>query len=1194
MKINQQNMNYKSNTQESLQPQKLDPEKDKAYQSVLDIEERLQKKDATNIALTGPYGSGKSSVLMSLKEDFPKHKYLNISLATLQPIADELMKDKPKAKKGKEEGDDEITKQNLDRLIEYSILQQLIYREKQDTLPNSRLKRIFHLPDKKVRGIALRTIGAILALIILFEPAMLRVEWLYSLLEIEWLNIGADILSILYLVAYAYYILTKIVPALSNSRLNKLNLKSGEIEIVKNTSIFNKHLDEILYFFEMTDYNVVILEDLDRFGSTDIFLKLRELNLLLNESKVINRKLFFIYAVRDDMFQDADRVKCFDYITTVIPIINRSNAKNQLKEELRKRGVTEIKDKYLKELGFFLNDMRLLKNIANEYVQYREKLAKGVGPEKLLAMIIYKNYFPQDFTSLHYCDGVVYKLLNLKGTFISAKIKEIEDEGKKMQELQIRHQKEMHLREEEMRRIYVEAYRDKIGNNAQKLKVEEDFHTFPDIAKSEKLFDKLRSQSNVTYSYTTYYYSSPRTQTDNKNIPFGDIEKTVDASMSYSERLEALRSDFRALDIIKGNDIKKDDIRSLSLSRIMNEVDYSSQPKYQELGVPRLIEYLVVKGYIDENYYDYISYFYENFIDAHDWEFVLDVKLGKAHNYDYIINDVEACLTEIPNPAYRDKAILNIYIIDYLAIKNKDRLNERRLQIILRTVVENKKFDFLASYYQNGHQQDFVFELLFTEYKNLWGELCQYDDKQNYLKLIWYKYAEKRQSHKPSQEWLSENYGFITENLIHIDEKHWNLLIEEHPYQFRELNDSSGTIIKKVVEKNAFELNKKNVEIILTCLLNAKYDTASYRLVLETENDTLIKRVEEELEFCMKSVFSEPESKKESKEAIVKILEVGKGSAEVKIDYLRNQANKIDLSEFDYGEVKTLAIKCDVVEASWDNIIDYMNSVSEKKADADLIGYIENHADDLVGLKVPQEPKENEQMLLRELIQTDILKFEAYAKILDLFTRWYFEKGVPEIEERRVKLMLENGMIHYSTENTESLKKSCSVGLQVAYLLRNKKEFLTDVSHVEFTTEMALGLMKSGMTMREKAAIVPCLKADILNAELTNEMLKVMKSQEILLEGELLVKTMSLSTLTEEKICVIGRVLARTEIRKDVITILLNTLPIPYKYMTENGKKPEIPNTEASRILVGLLKNKGYISTFSETDKGIRVNTKMK
>ena len=41
------------NTQESLQPQRINPE-DKAYQGVLDIAERLRIGDATNIALTGP------------------------------------------------------------------------------------------------------------------------------------------------------------------------------------------------------------------------------------------------------------------------------------------------------------------------------------------------------------------------------------------------------------------------------------------------------------------------------------------------------------------------------------------------------------------------------------------------------------------------------------------------------------------------------------------------------------------------------------------------------------------------------------------------------------------------------------------------------------------------------------------------------------------------------------------------------------------------------------------------------------------------------------------------------------------------------------------------------------------------------------------------------------------------------------
>ena len=160
------NENKEIITQESLQPKRIGKE-EKAYQSVLDIEERLQKGDATNIALTGPYGSGKSSILITLKEDFPKHHYLKISLATLKPFDE----------KDNDEGD-KPSKLNLDRLIEYSILQQLIYKEKQAALPNSRFKRIFQLPKKKVVWATIAIILAIIALIILFEPTKLQVAWL--------------------------------------------------------------------------------------------------------------------------------------------------------------------------------------------------------------------------------------------------------------------------------------------------------------------------------------------------------------------------------------------------------------------------------------------------------------------------------------------------------------------------------------------------------------------------------------------------------------------------------------------------------------------------------------------------------------------------------------------------------------------------------------------------------------------------------------------------------------------------------------------------------------------------------------------------------------------------------------------------------------------------------------------------------
>ena len=113
-----------------------DGEPNPKYGPVEDIANKLGDENVKNIALTGPYGSGKSSVLRTLMRDYPKAKYLNISLATLEDdtLYKELIdKDKEdQQKKGKEKNEKKIPKEKdeINHLIEYSILQQIIYKEK--------------------------------------------------------------------------------------------------------------------------------------------------------------------------------------------------------------------------------------------------------------------------------------------------------------------------------------------------------------------------------------------------------------------------------------------------------------------------------------------------------------------------------------------------------------------------------------------------------------------------------------------------------------------------------------------------------------------------------------------------------------------------------------------------------------------------------------------------------------------------------------------------------------------------------------------------------------------------------------------------------------------------------------------------------------------------------------------------------
>lgn len=78
-----------------LLPVKLNKD-DAPYQTVEELAEVLRHAidngDIRNVALTGPYGSGKSSIILTLKDEYGESEgfhYLPISLATLQADEEE-------------------------------------------------------------------------------------------------------------------------------------------------------------------------------------------------------------------------------------------------------------------------------------------------------------------------------------------------------------------------------------------------------------------------------------------------------------------------------------------------------------------------------------------------------------------------------------------------------------------------------------------------------------------------------------------------------------------------------------------------------------------------------------------------------------------------------------------------------------------------------------------------------------------------------------------------------------------------------------------------------------------------------------------------------------------------------------------------------------------------------------------------
>jgi hypothetical protein len=152
-------------------------------------------------------------------------------------------------------------------------------------------------------------------------------------------------------------------------------------------SILNRHLDEIIYFFQSTSYELVIIEDLDRFERPEIFVTLREINGLINTNNGVNQRVRFLYALRDDMFANKDRTKFFEFIVPVIPIINSSNSIDKVLEEGQRLQLEmRLNPRFLREVSRYLDDLRLIKNIFNEYATYIANLEQdeqgGLDPNK--------------------------------------------------------------------------------------------------------------------------------------------------------------------------------------------------------------------------------------------------------------------------------------------------------------------------------------------------------------------------------------------------------------------------------------------------------------------------------------------------------------------------------------------------------------------------------------------------------------------------------------------------------------------------------------------------------------------------------------------------------------------------------------------------------------------------------------------
>ncbi len=1164
------------------------------------------KKTIKNIAISGTYGSGKSSIIKTfikritdsecyLKRRIkPTYKFLNISLATFK-----------EAGKVPQSSDDK----DLLRLIELSILQQLFFHEKNHITPDSRFKKIKKESRWKLVIYSILTLISLFSTLLLFFPETFQKIPIFGFISKEPAIAGYIASAIL--VISIFLLIFKSSRSLLNASIKKLNINNAEIEIDNgiSKSILNNHLDEIIYFFEATKYNVIIIEDLDRFEQTEVFTKLREINLLINNSKKIKRDIVFIYAIKDDMFLDKDRAKFFDFMIPIIPVIDYSNSGNKLLKIIQQNNYS-ISNNLIEDISMFIDDMRLLYNIMNEFYIYSNKLGQNFQ-DQILAMIVYKNIFPNDFTKLSQNEGDLYDAIQKKQEFIKSTISEIENKIslKKKQITDIEGQRLLDLNE--LRTIYLVA----IVENIQHPFV--GFNVNRTITPISQYCNDSNFKNAISGSIDYYYRDYSSNYNNTYNFKFVDIEKKVNPNISYKRREEIIldKSEVNNIRISveklnnERNEIQKSKLKDLLSNKQINIRIESDKNDTETIKKNDLINILLRNGYIDENYSDYISIFHEGALTKSDYQFLINVKKEESTEFSYKLNKTEELIKKIDVYTFEKPYILNHDLIDYLL---KSKTNERKTEFFLRQISneENVSIRFIDAHLDNSINVELFINKMCHFWLNMWyyiNHKTQYSSERidKYFRLV-IQHANVEDIEKifeKEHEYLNSYSDFLN---ISTKKGKREQIIEKLDLKFNTIAiDSPESYLEYIFKKNHYNIN---IEMFRTLMSFNKvfeweeFEKANYGYILSKGYDYQIEYIESNIDEYIEFVYLKLENNKEEKlEHYIQLLNIPdldivlKEKVIIKVDTIIE-----NVSEIKHNDVIDLIYKHSKAKATWDNVL-HSFDIEENKFCSGLIEYLNTLSNAEILSKARMTTgkvgeKSKYSTLCDAIIYENRIQTNSYQLLLKSIPWWYEEFDTEKLSRDRIATLIEVSKVNPTISSYQYLKDNFD-GTNILLLEKYFDKFDGKLNEITIdSSDLSLILKSLRIVDKHKFYFINNCDDDIVVEKLEN--LRIIAQSLVDNETLSVADNLKLSLIKNKSLSQTNRLILFNRyinlVLIEMVDDILTSIGGSYEVITNSSKKATLENNSLNRELLENLIKLKYISSYSEIDKGLRVNHKRK
>ena len=990
---------------------------------IIRLKNAIDQPNVFNIALTGSYGAGKSSILKTFKAYYPEYHYVNVSLASFVEVN---LSDGDNTVKGKED--------SFEEQLEYSILQQLFYHVKATNIPESRFGRIERTSRKKRFLVVVSILLFVVANLFLFCQEQVTK---YFLIPTEVLKSSFLFgISISVLLIGTFVILFQLILFIKKISIKNLTLDKATVEFEekKNVSIMNRYLDEILYLFQEKKYNIVIFEDIDRFENTHIFTKLRELNLILNQSEEIGRRIIFLYALKDDIFANAEeRTKFFDYIVPVIPFVNASNSGDLFRRKITGLRIPEVEvsSSFITDISAFVNDMRVLTNVVNEFDLYRNLLDKKLKKEKLLAMILYKNLYPTDFSLLHQNKGVVYE------TFMSAET--LRDEILEDDRTQIdKVDSNLQAINEECLRNLNELYAVIIGkfitlypDGGWYLYCDNKRRGISEFYSDENILKILNGQVGFSEDYSRPRFFSKE-----------EIKNVLGNSFDYEKRKKRIQSitDDKIKTLRDKRKALMDDIAAIE-KHTLSDIAKSDRDIFEHVGTIKgqeekykVLKYLLEKGYIDEEYFFYISIFQEGRLTPSDQEFLLSSKFNAPKEFDYKLQEIPSLIQNLSAVDYDHKGILNKDLLEYCLL-HEDEYEEECDAILKQMVVHEQYIDLLYQFMQEGNcVPTFIKRLVHID--NVWKSLDKdinhiAKDKNKVISMM-FKYADINDirtvnTSYPFNTYINDNNNY-SELFEDIDQVRARELLDLLNLNVQSLIDDSNAAdtYSYIYENNMYALTLDNVKVIFKHneLPVDNLDSAIYTSIEETELNELQDYVHQELPAIVENLMLASSNTHESSDTIVSLMEEDIQTSDIIKLIKHNDTLWDDCKNItDQNVVSTLFVK-NKIKITFKNVKHYCSCIGSWNIDDTLVAFMNRNEEKSMEefTKLVEINDEHEIELLASVVQSDDINDNIAFSVFNnhyLIDIWC--NDLSQLNKTRVRYVVDEGIISISPSTYQDI-----------------------------------------------------------------------------------------------------------------------------------------------------------------------------